>query len=131
MFRSSIQARRTTHYAMYHSASSPDSSACVRNVDIEVLLTLYRLQVIVGANGSGKSTALKLIVRLHDPDEGQILLGGHDIRTLRLRDLRQAISVLFQDYTHFPLSVRAVCPTYCPTAAPAPQAHPTLCIDPR
>ncbi|OJT07927.1 Lipid A export ATP-binding/permease protein MsbA [Trametes pubescens] len=65
-----------------------------------------QLCVIVGANGSGKSTVLKLIVRLHDPDEGQILLGGHDIRTLRLRDLRQAISVLFQDYTHFPLSIR-------------------------
>ena len=62
-------------------------------------------QVIVGVNGSGKSTILKLIVRLYDPDEGQILIGGHDIRTLKLYDLRQAISVLFQDFTHFPLSV--------------------------
>ena len=64
-------------------------------------------QVIVGVNGSGKSTILKLIVRLYDPDEGQILIGGHDIRTLKLYDLRQAISVLFQDFTHFPLSVGA------------------------
>ena len=63
-------------------------------------------QVIVGANGSGKSTILKLVVRLYDPDDGQILLDGHDIRTLRMYDLRQAVSVLFQDYTHFPLSVR-------------------------
>ena len=63
-------------------------------------------QVIVGANGSGKSTILKLIVRLYDIEEGQILIDGHDIRTLKLFDLRQAISVLFQDYTHFPLSVR-------------------------
>ena len=63
----------------------------------------------MGANGSGKSTILKLIVRLYDPDEGQILVGGHDIRTLKLFDLRQAISVLFQDYTHFPLSVRTCC----------------------
>ena len=62
-------------------------------------------QVIVGVNGSGKSTILKLVVRLYDPDEGQILIGGHDIRTLKLYDLRQAISVLFQDFTHFPLSV--------------------------
>ncbi|KAI0353204.1 P-loop containing nucleoside triphosphate hydrolase protein [Trametes cingulata] len=65
-----------------------------------------QLCIIVGANGSGKSTILKLIVRLYDPEEGQILLNGLDIRTLRLKDLRQAISVLFQDYTHFPLSIR-------------------------
>ncbi|KAM5543268.1 hypothetical protein V8D89_003142 [Ganoderma adspersum] len=62
--------------------------------------------VIVGVSGSGKSTILKLIVRLYDPDEGKILIGGHDIRTFKLYDLRQAISVLFQDFTHFPLSVR-------------------------
>lgn len=46
------------------------------------------------------------MVRLYDPTEGQILIDGQDIRTLKLADLRQAISVLFQDYTHFPLSVR-------------------------
>ncbi|KAH9855737.1 P-loop containing nucleoside triphosphate hydrolase protein [Lenzites betulinus] len=76
----------------------------LRNVSFSIVPG--QLCVIVGANGSGKSTVLKLIVRLYDPDEGQILLGGHDIRTLKLRDLRQAISVLFQDYTHFPLSIR-------------------------
>ncbi|KAI0770942.1 P-loop containing nucleoside triphosphate hydrolase protein [Trametes elegans] len=76
----------------------------LRNVSFTVLPG--QLCVIVGANGSGKSTVLKLIVRLYDPDEGQVLLGGHDIRTLKLRDLRQAISVLFQDYTLFPLSIR-------------------------
>ncbi|TFK85028.1 P-loop containing nucleoside triphosphate hydrolase protein [Polyporus arcularius HHB13444] len=64
------------------------------------------LCVIVGGNGSGKSTILKLVTRLYDPEEGQILFGGHDIRTLKLHDLRQAISVLFQDYTIFPLSIR-------------------------
>ena len=62
--------------------------------------------MIVGSNGAGKSTILKLIMRLYDPQEGQILIDGHDIRTLKLKDLREAISVLFQDYTHFPLSVR-------------------------
>ncbi|TFK85037.1 P-loop containing nucleoside triphosphate hydrolase protein [Polyporus arcularius HHB13444] len=74
--------------------------------NISFKLSAGQLCVIVGANGSGKSTILKLVSRLYDPDDGQILLDGHDIRTLKLFDLRQAISVLFQDYTHFPLSIR-------------------------
>ncbi|KAI0762249.1 P-loop containing nucleoside triphosphate hydrolase protein, partial [Fomes fomentarius] len=73
--------------------------------NISFRLDAGQLCVIVGANGSGKSTILKLVTRIYDPDEGQILLGGHDIRTLKLQDLRQAISVLFQDYTLFPLSI--------------------------
>ncbi|PPQ70892.1 hypothetical protein CVT24_000560 [Panaeolus cyanescens] len=65
-----------------------------------------QLCVIVGNNGSGKSTILKLIARLYDPCEGQILVDGIDISTIRLGDLRRAISVLFQDYTLFPVSVK-------------------------
>lgn len=45
-------------------------------------------------------------MRLYDIEEGEILIDGRDIRTLQLADLRQSVSVLFQDYTHFPLSVR-------------------------
>ena len=62
--------------------------------------------MIVGPNGSGKSTILKLILRLHDPLEGTILVNDRDIRVLKLADLRKTMSVLFQDYTIFPLSVR-------------------------
>ncbi|TFK24290.1 HlyB/MsbA family ABC transporter [Coprinopsis marcescibilis] len=64
-----------------------------------------QLCVLVGDNGSGKSTLLKLAARLYDPSEGQILLNGLDIRTLKLEDLRRATSVLFQDYTLFPLTL--------------------------
>ncbi|KAI0770932.1 P-loop containing nucleoside triphosphate hydrolase protein [Trametes elegans] len=74
--------------------------------DVSFKISAGQLCVIVGANGSGKSTILKLIARLYDPEEGEILLDGHNIRTLKLYDLRQAICVLFQDYTHFPLSIR-------------------------
>ncbi|TFY58122.1 hypothetical protein EVJ58_g6609 [Rhodofomes roseus] len=74
--------------------------------DVSFKLLPGQLCVIVGANGSGKSTVLKLIMRLYDVEEGEILIDGRDIRTLKLGDLRQAVSVLFQDYTHFPLSVR-------------------------
>ncbi|KAF8264169.1 P-loop containing nucleoside triphosphate hydrolase protein [Lactarius quietus] len=65
-----------------------------------------QLCVIVGSNGSGKSTILKLASRIYDPTEGSILIDGHDIKTLKLADLRRAMAILFQDYTHFPLSIR-------------------------
>ncbi|KAJ7037377.1 P-loop containing nucleoside triphosphate hydrolase protein [Mycena alexandri] len=76
----------------------------LRNVSFKI--RQEQLCVIVGANGSGKSTILKLISRLHDPTEGQIFINDQDIQTLKLADLRRATSVLFQDYTHFPLSIR-------------------------
>ncbi|KAJ3525756.1 hypothetical protein NMY22_g10441 [Coprinellus aureogranulatus] len=62
-----------------------------------------QLCVIVGENGSGKSTILTLLTRIYDVTEGQILLNGHDIRTLRLADVRKAVAVLFQEYNVFPL----------------------------
>ena len=70
-----------------------------------VLTPTLFLQVIVGTNGSGKSTILKLLARVYDVTEGKILIDGKDIRTLRLHDLHRAMSVLYQDYTHFQLSV--------------------------
>ncbi|RPD56235.1 P-loop containing nucleoside triphosphate hydrolase protein [Lentinus tigrinus ALCF2SS1-7] len=83
----------------------PDAEKyALRNISFSV--EPGQLCVIVGSNGSGKSTILKLATRLYDPEEGEIFFGGHDIRTLKLYDLRQAISVLFQDYTLFPLSIR-------------------------
>lgn len=44
-------------------------------------------------------------MRIYDPTEGEILVDGQNIQSLKLQDLRRATSVLFQDYTHFPLSV--------------------------
>ncbi|KAH9016249.1 P-loop containing nucleoside triphosphate hydrolase protein [Lactarius pseudohatsudake] len=76
----------------------------LRDVSFKVLPG--QLCVIVGSNGSGKSTILKLSARIFDPTEGSILIDGHDIKTLRLADLRRAMTILFQDYTHFPLSIR-------------------------
>ncbi|KAJ8582269.1 P-loop containing nucleoside triphosphate hydrolase protein [Rhizopogon salebrosus TDB-379] len=68
-------------------------------------ITSGQLCVIVGGNGSGKSTILKLVSRIYDPTEGTILIDNRDIKTLRLAHLRAAMSTLFQDYTHFPLSI--------------------------
>ena len=46
------------------------------------------------------------MLRLYDPTEGTILVNGEDIKALKLVDLRESMAVLFQDYTHFPLTVR-------------------------
>ena len=53
---------------------------------------------IVGENGSGKTTFIKLLCRLYDPQEGQILLNGIDIRKYRYDDYMRIFSVVFQDF---------------------------------
>ena len=53
---------------------------------------------VVGMNGSGKTTFIKLLCRLYDPTEGQILLNGIDIRKYRYDDYLNIFSVVFQDF---------------------------------
>lgn len=53
---------------------------------------------IVGENGSGKSTFIKLLCRLYDPQEGQILLNGIDIRKYNYKDYMEVFSIVFQDF---------------------------------
>ncbi|CAJ1498849.1 ABC transporter ATP-binding protein [[Mycobacterium] holstebronense] len=60
---------------------------------------------LVGATGSGKSVLAMLLSRLYDADEGQILIGGRDIRTLTLAALRSAVVTAFDDPTLFSMSV--------------------------
>lgn len=56
---------------------------------------------IVGENGSGKTTFIKLLCRLYDPTEGTILLNGIDITRYRYEEYMELFSVVFQDYTMF------------------------------
>ncbi|MDO4294352.1 MAG: ABC transporter ATP-binding protein [Eubacteriales bacterium] len=53
---------------------------------------------VVGRNGSGKTTMIKLLCRLYDPQEGQILLNGKDIREYRYEEYLRMFSVVFQDF---------------------------------
>jgi ATP-binding cassette subfamily B protein len=53
---------------------------------------------LVGANGAGKTTVIKLLAGLYHPTSGQILIDGRDITTLDRRSLRAYLSVIFQDY---------------------------------
>ena len=52
---------------------------------------------VVGHSGAGKSTIVRLLLRLYDPDDGMILIGGQDIRNLSLEDLRGKLAVVNQD----------------------------------
>ena len=62
-------------------------------------------QAIVGPTGSGKTTVIRLLLRFHDPSSGQISLDGDDIKDLRVKSLRSAISLVTQTITLFPGTV--------------------------
>lgn len=56
---------------------------------------------LIGENGQGKTTIVKLITRLYDPTEGQVLLDGVDLREYSLEDLYKEIGVIFQDFMRY------------------------------
>jgi ATP-binding cassette subfamily B protein len=61
---------------------------------------------LIGENGQGKTTIVKLITRLYDPTEGQILLDGVDLREYDLSDLHAEIGVIFQDFMRYEMTAR-------------------------
>ncbi len=61
---------------------------------------------LVGENGSGKTTLVKLLCRLYEATEGRVMIDGIDITRFSIADLRRQISVIFQDYTRYQLSVQ-------------------------
>jgi ATP-binding cassette subfamily B protein len=61
---------------------------------------------LIGENGQGKTTIVKLITRLYDPTEGQILLDGVDLREYDLEDLHREIGVIFQDFMRYEMTAR-------------------------
>lgn len=83
----------------------PDTDRYVlKNINIKIKAG-ERLS-IVGYNGAGKSTFIKLLCRFYKPTEGKILLGGVDISTYPLPEYRRRLAVVFQDYQLFYMSVR-------------------------
>jgi ABC-type multidrug transport system fused ATPase/permease subunit len=60
---------------------------------------------IVGVNGAGKSTLIKLLAGLYAPSSGRITMGGAELTTIGLREWRRRISVVFQDFVRYPLSI--------------------------
>lgn len=60
-----------------------------------------QITAIVGTNGAGKSTLIKLLCRFYDPQEGQVTLAGEDLKKFSPQEIRQQISVLFQEPVHY------------------------------
>jgi ATP-binding cassette subfamily B protein len=61
---------------------------------------------LVGENGQGKTTIVKLMTRLYDPVEGQVLLDGVDLREYSLEDLYREMGVIFQDFMRYEMTAR-------------------------
>ncbi len=71
----------------------------VRNLSFT--LRAGEVLALVGENGAGKTTIVKLLARLYDPDEGRILIDGHDMREYALDELRANVGVIFQDFVRY------------------------------
>ncbi len=76
----------------------------LRNVDLHI--ARGETIALVGHNGAGKSTVIKLLAGLYQPTEGRILLDGHDLRELPPHALRRRLAVVFQDFNQYQLTAR-------------------------
>jgi len=75
--------------------------------DVSFVAEAGSIVALVGPSGAGKTTISSLIARFYDPDEGQILIDGIDLRDIPLTDLRAAIGFVFQDTFLFADTIRA------------------------
>ena len=78
-------------------------SFVLKNVSIK--LERGKSYALVGLNGSGKTTFIKLLLRLYDPQRGKILINGIDIKEYSIESLYRNIGVVFQDFIKYPLTV--------------------------
>ena len=76
----------------------------LENIQLEI--PKGKIIALVGASGAGKSTMADLLPRFYDPSEGQIFLDGHDLRNLRLKDLRGLMGIVSQEAILFNDTVR-------------------------
>lgn len=87
------------------SFSYPGTERAVLS-DFNLTLAPGERIALIGENGQGKTTVVKLITRLYDPTKGQILLDGIDLREYALEDLHRHIGVIFQDFMRFEMTAR-------------------------
>ena len=83
----------------------PNTDKNVLN-NVNVVISSNQKISIVGKNGAGKSTFIKLLCRLYEPTEGEILLNGRNIYEYNYKEYIRMISVVFQDYKLTPFTIR-------------------------
>lgn len=76
----------------------------IKNLSFKI--TKDQTAALVGHNGAGKTTIIKLMIRLYDPTEGVILYNGRDIREYNLKAYREVFATTFQDFALFGMSVK-------------------------
>ncbi len=74
--------------------------------DLSFKVDKGEIAALVGHNGAGKTTIIKLMLRLYDPDSGMILYNGKDIKTYNLKAYRDIFATTFQDFRLFGMTVR-------------------------
>lgn len=74
--------------------------------DVSLTAAPGQMIAIVGPSGSGKTTLVSLIPRFYEPSEGRILLDGHDVKSYRLRTLREQVAIVLQDVVTLAGSIR-------------------------
>jgi ATP-binding cassette subfamily B protein len=80
-------------------------AAALKNVSFKI--EAGEAIALVGRNGAGKTTIVKLLNRLYDPDSGEILVGGRNIKDYDLTELRAQVGVIFQDYVTYFMSAQS------------------------
>lgn len=76
--------------------------------NVSFILQAGKITALVGENGAGKTTIVKLILRLYNPTEGEILINGINIKSIDLKSLHSVIGVVFQDFNTYELTLREV-----------------------
>jgi ATP-binding cassette subfamily B protein len=74
--------------------------------DVSLVLPAGSVVALVGENGAGKTTLVKLLARFYEPDQGEILVDGVDLRRFPVNDWRARLSTAFQDFSRFEFRVR-------------------------
>ena len=74
--------------------------------DLSFKIEKGEIAALVGHNGAGKTTIIKLMLRLYDPDSGTILYNGKDIKTYNLKAYREIFATTFQDFKLFGMTVK-------------------------
>lgn len=74
--------------------------------NVSFTLGKYNKTAIVGKNGAGKSTIIKLIARFYKPDEGEILVNNININKFKFKEYQNLFAIVFQDFSLFPLTIK-------------------------